>query len=224
MLFASLFLRSSCILKGIYCNYFQNGISSKPLDHWISISVFSEHDNLILAKNWIKSSLTCVMHRSTHVQSYRQYDRWIFGKKLLRRQKFLVIGKVPRTLTWAVPSHFVSCSKIFHNMNVMQPFMYKFIDSMTDETLAKSCYTVLRTLTMAMFTHCLKEHLKCFHWHQTENHHVSSICIYMSCKHFQMYRLIIGMTNGILINKNCYAIKNSPRIPIIGLKKMSNNC
>ena len=51
----------------------------------------------------------------------------------------------------------------FHNMNVMQPFMYKFIDSMTDETLAKSCYTVLRTLTMAMFTHCLKEHLKCFH-------------------------------------------------------------
>ena len=51
----------------------------------------------------------------------------------------------------------------FHNMNVMQPFMFKFIDSMTDETLAKSCYTVLRTLTRAMFSHCLKEHLKCFH-------------------------------------------------------------
>ena len=50
----------------------------------------------------------------------------------------------------------------FHNMNVMQPFMFKFIDSMTDETLAKSCYTVLRTLTWAMFSHCLKEHLKFF--------------------------------------------------------------
>ena len=61
---------------------------------------------------------TC--HASTHVPTYGQYDRWMIGKKFLRRQKFLVIGKLPRTSTWdwAVScdsSHIVNADKIFNS-------------------------------------------------------------------------------------------------------------